>query len=71
MSEEKNERAEKDEKTESNEPGEQQPEQGDSIIEYGDTDLDDPVRKHRIHLMTIIGEIEGHDVLPSTSKPTT
>lgn len=42
----------------------------DSILEYGDTDLDDPVRKHRIHLMTIIGEIEGHDVLPSTSKTT-
>lgn len=70
MSEEKNERAEKDEKTEKNEPGQQQPEQGDSVIEYGDTDLDDPVRKHRIHLMTIIGEIEGHDVLPSTSKTT-
>ncbi len=44
--------------------------QNDSILEYGDTDLDDPVRRHRIHLMTIIGEIEGHDVLPSTSKTT-
>ncbi len=42
----------------------------DTIYEYGDTDLDDPVRKHRIHLMTIIGEIEGHDVLPATSKTT-
>ncbi len=42
----------------------------DMIYEYGDTDLDDPVRKHRIHLMTIIGEIEGHDVLPATSKTT-
>ncbi|MCI7131072.1 MAG: ATP-dependent Clp protease proteolytic subunit, partial [Lachnospiraceae bacterium] len=33
-------------------------------------DLEDPVREHRIHLMTIIGEIEGHDVLPNTSKTT-
>ena len=42
----------------------------DEIREYGTTDLDDPVREHRIHLMTIIGEIEGHDVLPNTSKAT-
>ena len=42
----------------------------DEIKEYGMTDLEDPVREHRIHLMTIIGEIEGHDVLPNTSKAT-
>lgn len=45
-------------------------ENGDSIKEYGMTDLNDPVREHRIQLMTIIGEIEGHDVLPNTSKAT-
>lgn len=45
-------------------------ETGDEIREYGMTDLDDPVHEHRIHLMTIIGEIEGHDVLPNTSKAT-
>ena len=45
-------------------------EAGDEIKEYGMTDLDDTVREHRIHLMTIIGEIEGHDVLPNTSKTT-
>ena len=42
----------------------------DEIREYGMADLEDPVREHRIHLMTIIGEIEGHDVLPNTSKTT-
>lgn len=42
----------------------------DEIKEYGMTDLEDPIREHRIHLMTIIGEIEGHDVLPNTSKAT-
>ena len=42
----------------------------DEVKEYGMTDLTDPVREHRIHLMTIIGEIEGHDVLPNTSKST-
>ena len=49
-----------------NEPGGTE----DQIQEYGMTDLEDPVREHRIHLMTIIGEIEGHDVLPNTSKST-
>jgi len=47
-----------------------QNEAGDSIKEYGMTDLNDPQREHRIQLMTIIGEIEGHDVLPNTSKST-
>lgn len=42
----------------------------DQIHEYGMTDLEDEEREHRIHLMTIIGEIEGHDVLPNTSKAT-
>jgi ATP-dependent protease ClpP protease subunit len=42
----------------------------DEIREYGSGELADPVRDHHIHLMTIIGEIEGHDVLPNTSKST-
>ena len=45
-------------------------EREDQIHEYGMTDLEDEEREHRIHLMTIIGEIEGHDVLPNTSKAT-
>jgi ATP-dependent protease ClpP protease subunit len=47
-----------------------QEERWDEIREYGSEELEDPVRDHRIHLMTIIGEIEGHDVLPTTSKST-
>jgi ATP-dependent protease ClpP protease subunit len=42
----------------------------DEIREYGSEELSDPIRDHHIHLMTIIGEIEGHDVLPATSKST-
>ena len=38
-------------------------EETDDIREYGVTNLEDPVRDHRIQLMTIIGEVEGHDVL--------
>lgn len=49
---------------------EQNAEQVDEIKEYGEVDLKDPKKEHTIHLMTIIGEIEGHDVLPSTSKTT-
>ncbi len=45
-------------------------EQTDTIEKYGTTQLDDPVRRHRIHLLTVIGEIEGHDVLPNSSKTT-
>lgn len=45
-------------------------EPSDEIKEYGMVDLVDPKKDHKIHLMTIIGEIEGHDVLPNTSKST-
>ena len=56
--------------SEPNQTEEKTGEQTDDIKEYGMTDLDDTMRDHRIHLMTIIGEIEGHDVLPNTSKST-
>lgn len=49
---------------------EQSTEQMDTIQEYGEVELKDPKKEHTIHLMTIIGEIEGHDVLPATSKTT-
>lgn len=45
-------------------------EEADDLKEYGVTNLDDPVRDHRIQLMTIIGEVEGHDVLPNSTKAT-
>ena len=37
----------------------------ESVKEFGQTVLD-----HHIHLISIIGEIEGHECLPSTSKTT-
>lgn len=37
----------------------------DTIREFGQVSLD-----HHIHLISIIGEIEGHECLPSTSKTT-
>ena len=42
-----------------------------SIIEdYGQVLLSNGKEQEKIQLMTIIGEIEGHDVLPNTSKST-
>lgn len=42
----------------------------DEIKEYGTTTLKQDADDHQIELFTIIGEIEGHDVLPATSKAT-
>lgn len=42
----------------------------DEIKEYGTTTLKQDADEHQIELFTIIGEIEGHDVLPATSKTT-
>lgn len=38
---------------------------GETVKEFGQIALD-----HHIHLISIIGEIEGHECLPSTSKTT-
>lgn len=40
------------------------------IEQVGQLTLDKNSKKHSIHLITIIGEIEGHDNLGSTSKTT-
>ncbi|MBQ4283478.1 MAG: ATP-dependent Clp protease proteolytic subunit [Lachnospira sp.] len=40
------------------------------INEYGQVVLENNRKHKKIQLMTIIGEIEGHDVLPPTSKST-
>ena len=40
------------------------------IQDYGQVVLENNKKHGKIHLMTIIGEIEGHDVLPATSKST-
>lgn len=42
----------------------------EEIKETGQITLDNDEGKHKIHLMSIIGEIEGHEVLPATSKST-
>lgn len=42
----------------------------EKIKETGDALLDGNEKKHAIHLLTIIGEVEGHDVLPNTTKAT-
>ena len=47
-----------------------QKEQDEQIRETGQLTLDQNKRKHRIELLTIIGEVEGHDAAPSQSKTT-
>ncbi len=42
----------------------------EKISEYGQTVLENNDRKHKIHLLSIVGEIEGHENLPSGSKTT-
>ena len=40
------------------------------IKETGEVTLDQNRRNHKIELLTIIGEVEGHDAAPSQSKTT-
>ncbi|MGN0341593.1 MAG: ClpP family protease [Roseburia sp.] len=40
------------------------------IREIGQMTLEESKWNHKIHLLSIIGEIEGHECLPSTSKTT-
>lgn len=42
----------------------------EKIENYGQVTLDHNSEKAKIHLLTIIGEIEGHDILSSNSKAT-
>ncbi len=67
----------KDHKADSEEKREEQEKQRDKekhqddrIGETGQLTLDENASHHKIHLLTIIGEIEGHDNLGSTSKTT-
>lgn len=41
----------------------------DLIKETGQVIMEGKDNRHKIHLMTIIGEIEGHDILGQSSKP--
>ncbi len=40
------------------------------ISEYGQTVLENGNKEHKIHLLSVIGEIEGHEVLPQHNKTT-
>lgn len=40
------------------------------ISEFGQTVLDNNNKEHKIHLLSIIGEIEGHECLPQHNKTT-
>ncbi|HWT76507.1 MAG TPA: ATP-dependent Clp protease proteolytic subunit [Mobilitalea sp.] len=40
------------------------------ISEYGQTVLESGKRDHKIHLLSVIGEIEGHECLPQHNKTT-
>ncbi len=42
----------------------------EKISEYGQTMLENSEEHYRIHLLSIVGEIEGHENLPSGSKAT-
>ena len=42
----------------------------ESIEKYGQVSMDNSRQQHRIPLLSIIGEVEGHECLPGTSKTT-
>lgn len=45
-------------------------EENENIKEYGQVVLDHNQNQNKIYLLSVIGEIEGHDCLPSNSKTT-
>lgn len=45
-------------------------EKNESIREFGAVELQNSRENNRISMLTIIGEIEGHDCLPTTTKTT-
>lgn len=55
-------------KNDTNTNGSNQGENVDSVKEYGSVEIFKG--KHKIYCLTIIGEIEGHNVLPEQSKTT-
>lgn len=61
------EKLKKDDKTDKLEKDEKRDEK---IENYGQVTLEENNKNYRIHLLTIIGEIEGHDALSSNSKTT-
>lgn len=49
---------------------EDQEKKNEQIKEFGQIDLKNNGKNNKISLLTIIGEIEGHDCLPATTKTT-
>lgn len=49
---------------------EKENEKNEQIKDMGQVILDGNVKKHRVELLTIIGEVEGHESAPSHSKTT-
>lgn len=49
---------------------EQEQKKAERIEKEGQLMLENSDSSHRIHLLSIIGEVEGHDTLPPTSKTT-
>lgn len=54
----------------STDKAEQEEKKDKKIQDFGQVILANNKKHGKIHLMTIIGEIEGHDALPATSKTT-
>lgn len=55
-------------KSENNE--QEKKDSNEEVKEYGQMTLDKSKSKHKIHLLSVIGEIEGHEVLSSNTKTT-
>lgn len=73
VNEEENENGENKSKTENAEKEknlEKEDTQNEQIKEMGQVVLDSNFRKHKVELLTIIGEVEGHESAPSHSKTT-
>lgn len=73
VNEEENENDENKSKTENAEKEknlEKEDTQNEQIKEMGQVVLDSNSRKHKVELLTIIGEVEGHESAPSHSKTT-
>lgn len=73
VNEEENENGENKSKTENVEKEknlEKEDTQNEQIKEMGQVVLDSNSRKHKVELLTIIGEVEGHESAPSHSKTT-
>lgn len=60
----------KENENNANADSEKESKQNEQIQEFGQTLLKQDEKDYAIYLMSIIGEIEGHECLPSTSKTT-